>query len=265
MSSIIPNKNLGQHWLRDEQALENIVGHAAISSDDVVLEIGPGLGALTQILAKKAKKVVAVEFDTVLAEKLKKSFIGSEKVEIIHSDILKFNLEKMPKNYKVVANVPYYITAKIIQLLTTAKNPPSKAVLLVQKEVAERLAAKPGGLSILGVSAQYFAEISLGDVVSAELFIPPPKVGSQVAILKMRRQKLFRDIDEKQFFRIVKAGFSAKRKKLRSSLSAGLGVDKKQAEIVLQKASIDSNLRAEMLTLEQWAAISRIISAHDKS
>ncbi|MCA9338817.1 ribosomal RNA small subunit methyltransferase A [Candidatus Saccharibacteria bacterium] len=259
MSSIKPNKNLGQHWLKDEQSLEYIVDCANITPEDTVLEIGPGLGTLTSALAKKAQKVIAVEFDELLAQKLKKSFVGSKKVEVIHSDILAFNLFKMPKNYKVVANVPYYITAKIVQLLTTASNQPNKIVLLVQKEVAERLAAKPGNLSILGVSAQYYAEVSLGRVVSAALFTPPPKVDSQVVILKMRSEKLFSDIDEQHFFKVVKAGFSAKRKKLRSSLSGSLAIDKKEAEELLKQANISPDLRAEALTLEQWAALSRII------
>lgn len=259
MSSIKPNKNLGQHWLKDEQVLEYIAGCADITPEDTVLEIGAGLGTLTSALAKKAKKVIAVEFDGLLAQKLKKSFVGSKKVEIIHSDILTFNLSNLPKNYKVVANVPYYITAKIVHLLTTASNQPSKIVLLVQKEVAERLSAKPGNLSILGVSAQYYAEVSSGEVVPAAFFTPPPKVDSQVVILNMRSKKLFSDIDEQHFFKVVKAGFSAKRKKLRSSLSGSLAVNKKEVEGLLKQASISPDLRAEALTLEQWAALSRII------
>ena len=261
MSSIKPNKNLGQHWLKDEQVLNHITDCADVSHKDTVLEIGPGLGTLTSALAQKADKVIAVEFDQILAGKLQKSFINSKKVAIVQSDILDFDLSKLPKGYKVVANVPYYITAKIVHLLTTAVNPPGKIALLVQKEVAERLAAKPGNLSILGVSAQYYAEVSLGDVVPAEFFTPPPKADSQVVILKTREQVLFKDIDEKTFFRVVKAGFSAKRKKLRSSLSAGLNISKEDAEKLLGQADINPDLRAEALSLEQWAEISRIIKA----
>lgn len=265
MSNIKPNKNLGQHWLKDEGVLEYIASCANISSEDVVLEIGPGLGTLTSVLAKKAKKVIAVEFDEVLASKLQKSFIGSKKVEVVQSDILNFDFSRLPKNYKVVANVPYYITAKIVYLLTTAKNPPKTIVLLVQKEVAERLAATPGNLSILGVSAQYYADVSLGEVVPAALFTPSPKVDSQVVILRMRSEKLFKDIDEKHFFKVVKAGFSAKRKKLRSSLSGSLMFNKKEIEKLLEMVEISPDLRAESLTLEQWAKISRIINTNDKS
>ena len=253
-----PNKSLGQHWLKDEHALNEIAACANIQSEDTILEIGPGLGTLTSVLAKKAKHVIALEFDKSLARNLKKSFKNSN-VEIVEGDILSFDLTSLPAGYKVVANVPYYITAKIIQLLTTSSNPPTIAVLLVQKEVAERLAASPGKLSILGVSAQYFAEVSLGEIVPAELFTPPPKVDSRVVILKTRQAPLFPDIQQIDFFKTMKAGFSSKRKKLRSSLSGGLSIDKKDAEILLEKANIDSGLRAEALTLEQWAALSRII------
>lgn len=253
-----PNKSLGQHWLRDELVLNEIADCVDIQTDDTIFEIGPGLGTLTSVLAKKSKQVIALEFDKALAHSLKKSFKNSN-IEIIEGDILSFDLTSLPSGYKVVANVPYYITAKIIQLLTTSQNGPSVAALLVQKEVAERLAAEPGKLSILGVSAQYFADVRLGKVVPAELFTPPPKVDSQVVILKRHQKPLFLDIDESVFFKTVKAGFSSKRKKLRSSLSGGLGIDKKEAEILLKKAAINSDLRAEALTLEQWAALSRII------
>lgn len=253
-----PKKSLGQHWLHDQDVLQCIISYAEITKEDTVLEIGPGLGALTNLLAKEAKKVVAVEFDNTLAKNLAKKLKNSN-IELIEGDILKFDLTHMPKNYKVVANIPYYITGKIIQLLTTSNNPPEIVVLLVQKEVAERLAAQPGQMSILGVSAQYYADVSLGALVKAELFTPPPKVDSQIVILKTRQVSLFSDINEAVFFRVVKAGFSSKRKKIRSSLSGGLNVSKSEVEEYLKKADIDQNLRAEALKLEQWAALSRII------
>ena len=253
-----PNKSLGQHWLRDRNSLAHIAECAELEEDDVVLEIGPGLGTLTSELLRRCKKVIAVEFDAELARKLPAQFPGKN-LEVVQSDILAFDLSTLPKNYKVVANVPYYITSKIVQLLMTAENKPSIAVLLVQKEVADRLAAEPGDMSILAVSAQLFAEVSLGDVVPAELFTPPPKVDSEVVILKTRSQPFLTDISEKDFFRIVKAGFSAKRKMLRSSLSGGLGVSKSEAEELLREAEINPDARAESLSLEQWVNLTRVV------
>jgi 16S rRNA (adenine1518-N6/adenine1519-N6)-dimethyltransferase len=224
-----------------------------------VLEIGPGLGTLTSELLRRAKKVVAVEFDAELARKLPAQFPGKD-LEVITSDILSFDLSAMPKDYVVVANVPYYITSKIVQLLMTADNKPKTAVLLVQKEVARRLAAKPGDMSILGISAQLFAEVSLGDVIPASFFTPPPKVDSQVVILKTRQTPFLTDVDEKDFFKVVKAGFSSKRKKLRSSLSGGLNIDKSEVEVILQKAGVSPDARAEELDLGQWVSLVRIVA-----
>jgi 16S rRNA (adenine1518-N6/adenine1519-N6)-dimethyltransferase len=251
-----PNKSLGQHWLRDRDVLAHIADCAELESSDTVLEIGPGLGTLTSELLRRSEKVLAVEFDGELARKLPAQFPGKN-LEVVQSDILAFDLSVMPKDYKVVANVPYYITSKIVQLLMTAENKPSIAVLLIQKEVAERLAAKPGDMSILAVSAQLFADVTVGDVVPAAMFTPPPKVDSQVVILKTRSEPFLTDVDEKDFFRIVKAGFSAKRKQLRSSLSGGLAISKQDAESLLQKAGISPDLRAEALSLDQWVDLTR--------
>lgn len=254
-----PKKSLGQHWLRDRFVLEHIADCAEVTEDDTVLEIGPGLGTLTSELLRRAKKVIAVEFDEDLARKLPGQFPGKN-LEVVQSDILSFDLSVLPKNYKVVANVPYYITSKIVQLLMTAENKPSVAVLLVQKEVAERIAAQAGDMSILAVSAQLFAEASLGDVVPAELFTPPPKVDSQVVILKTRERSLIGETQEKEFFRVVKAGFSAKRKKLRSSLSGGLAISKEQAAELLQKARINPDSRAEDLAIADWQRLTEVIN-----
>lgn len=249
------NKALGQHWLRDRDVLTHIADCAEVNDDDMVLEIGPGLGTLTSELLRRSQKVIAVEFDSELARKLPGQFPGKN-LEVIESDILSFDLSSLPTGYKVVANVPYYITSKIVQLLMTASNKPAVAALLVQKEVAERLAAKPGDMSILAISAQLFAEVSLGDKVPAALFTPPPKVDSQVVILKTRPEPLVSDEQEKEFFRFVKAGFSAKRKKLRSSLSGGLGISKVEVETMLEAARIPLDARAEDLSISDWQKLS---------
>lgn len=253
----MPNKSLGQHWLKDRLILEAIADSAELTSDDTVLEIGPGLGTLTSVLLGRAERVIAVEFDPELARKLPAQFPGKD-LTVHTADILSFDLSDLPEGYKVVANVPYYITSKIVQLLMTSVNKPSIAVLLVQKEVAERLAAEPGDMSILAISAQIFAEVSLGDEVPAEFFTPPPKVDSQVVILRSRPSSLLASVDEKKFFRIVKAGFSAKRKKLRSSMSGGLGISKDQASELLVSASIDPDSRAEDLAIDDWLRLTEV-------
>jgi 16S rRNA (adenine1518-N6/adenine1519-N6)-dimethyltransferase len=255
-----PNKSLGQHWLHDREVLAHIADCAELQPTDTVLEIGPGLGTLTSELLRRSEKVIAVEFDEELARKLPAQFPGKS-LEVVQSDILSFDLSDLPGGYKVVANVPYYITSKIIQLLMTAKNKPSVAVLLVQKEVAERLAARPGDMSILAISAQLFAEVSLSAVVPARLFTPPPKVDSQAVILKTRATPILTSVSEKEFFHLVKAGFSAKRKKLRSSLSAGLQMEKSDVESLLASADIDAGARAETLSLTQWARLTELFFA----
>lgn len=246
-----PNKSLGQHWLKDRDILAHIAECAEIDPSDTVLEIGPGLGTLTSELLRRAHRVVAVEFDSELARKLPAQFPGKN-LEVFHHDILTFDLSLLPVGYKVVANVPYYITSKIVRLLMTSANKPTAAVLLVQKEVAQRIAAKPGDMSILAISAQLYAEVTLGDIVPAAFFTPPPKVDSQVVILKTRSAPLVTPEAEKQFFRLVKAGFSARRKKLRSSLAGGLGISKQAAEALLYSADISFDARAEDLRLDQW-------------
>jgi 16S rRNA (adenine1518-N6/adenine1519-N6)-dimethyltransferase len=254
-----PKKSLGQHWLRDRDVLAHVANCAELTDKDTVLEIGPGLGTLTSELLRRSNRVVAVEFDEELARKLPAQFPGKN-LEVIQSDILAFDLSNLPADYKVVANVPYYITSKIVQLLMTATNKPSIAVLLVQKEVAQRLAARPGDMSILAISAQIFADVTLGEVVPAALFTPPPKVDSQVVVFKTRSQPYLTDVAEKDFFRVVKAGFSSKRKKLRSSLSGGLNISTAQAEEYLTGASIDPNARAESLALDDWVRLTRQIA-----
>ena len=250
-SSHGPKKSLGQHWLKDPEILADIAEAAELTGYDVVLEIGPGLGTLTSRLLARANSVTAVEFDADLARKLPGQFPG-KKLTVVNQDILQFDLNQLPKNYKVVANVPYYITSKIVEKLMTAENKPSIAVLLVQKEVAERIAAEAGNMSVLSVSVQIFAEAEIDIEVPRQFFTPPPKVDSQVVILRTRNNPLITPEDQRDFFRIVKAGFSAKRKKLRSSLSGGLGIDKSAVEELLKNAGISPDARAEDLAIEDW-------------
>ena len=252
----MPKKELGQHWLKDRDMLAAIADDAELNPTDTVLEIGPGLGTLTSELLRRAGSVVAVEFDGDLALKLPGQFPGKN-LQVVHEDILSYDLNTLPLGYKVVANVPYYITSKIIEKLMTAENKPSLVVILVQKEVAERVAAQAGDMSILAISAQVFAGARLGVVVPREYFTPPPKVDSQVIVLHTLSSPLVAPEDEKAFFRVVKAGFSSKRKKLRSSISAGLAMTKPQAEELLRHANIDPDKRAQDLAIGDWIRLAR--------
>lgn len=254
----MPNKSLGQHWLKDRLILEAIADQADITETETILEIGPGLGTLTSVLLDRAHRVESVEFDAELARKLPAQFPGKN-LKVHNADILSFDLTMLPKGYKVVANVPYYITSKIVQLLSETANPPSLTVLLVQKEVAERLAAQPGDMSMLSISAQVFHEVTLGPLVPAEYFTPPPRVDSQVAILRRRAEPLVPMKQQKAFFRLVKAGFAERRKKLRSSLSAGLHTDKATIDELLLKADLNPESRAQELSIEQWQRLQDLV------
>lgn len=253
-------KSLGQNWLKDRSTLDAIVEFSGVGEGDTVLEIGPGLGTLTSALLRRADRVVAVEFDADLASKLPAQFPGKN-LQVVAGDILQFDLRNLPKKYKVVANLPYYITSKIIMYLLGSGCRPESITILVQKEVAERIAQVEGS-SILALAVENYAEVRLGAVVPAELFTPPPKVDSQVIRLDMREAPLV--ADEKPFMRVIKAGFSQKRKKLRSSLSAGLAVSREQAEVWLKEAGIDPEKRAEMLGFTQWQKLTRVIFGADK-
>lgn len=251
MSEERPKKSLGQHWLHDIDALQAMVEAADVKAGDVVLEIGPGLGTLTKELCKVATRVIAVEFDELLAQELPFR-VPAENLEVRQGDILTFDFTSLPKGYKVVANIPYYLTSNLIRRMCESANPFSMAALLVQKEVAERVCAEAGQTSLLSISTQFYCKVGLGPVVPADLFTPPPKVDSQILMLEYRDKPLFRDVDTIKFFKLVKAGFSERRKKLRSSLSGGLHISKDQSDELLQKAGISGHLRAQNLSLEQW-------------
>jgi len=263
-----PKKSLGQHWLHDEATLNYICDRSNLSQGETVLEIGPGTGTLTKKLLARGAHVVAVEKDKTLAKNLSHYTSPISKVEpwkrrleVAAADILGFDLSQLPKGYKVVANIPYYLTSNLLRVLSESTNPPNLMVLLVQKEVAQRIAAGPGQMSILSVSVQLYYEPELGKVVPAKLFAPPPKVDSQVVILRRlpatRIILVANEVDK--FMQVVKAGFSERRKKLRSSLSSGLGVSKEQADELLKRAVIAPDARAQELSLNQWYKLSELV------
>jgi 16S rRNA (adenine1518-N6/adenine1519-N6)-dimethyltransferase len=249
--SLIGKKSLGQHWLNDEHSLDAIASSINLKSDDTVLEVGPGLGALTSKLVRQAKKVVAVELDREVIVYLQ-SNLKSSNLEIVNENILDFDLTSLPAGYKVVANIPYYLTSKLLRVLNESSNPFSQAALLVQKEVAERVAAEPGKMSLLSVSVQYYCQVSLGKLISADKFTPPPKVDSQVLILKTRDEPLFPEVDSRKYFQLVKAGFSQRRKTLVNSLSGGLRIERPEAGDLIERAGLTSSARPQTLSLEDW-------------
>ncbi len=251
---VLAKKSLGQHWLHDEKILESIVDAAEISQSETVLEIGPGTGTLTKKLLGRGAKVIAVEKDEKLAAGLAKH----KNLQVATGDILTFDLGQLPIGYKVVANIPYYLTSNLLRILSESSNPPELMVLLVQKEVAERICARPGQMSLLAISVQLYYEPTLDRVVPAKLFTPPPKVDSRLVILKRHEKTLFTDLDSQIFFQLTKAGFSERRKKLRSSLAGGLNISKDQADNLLKKAGISPDTRAQELSLQQWYELSRL-------
>lgn len=244
-------KSLGQHWLHDSSILEAIVQAGDIFNGDEVLEIGPGLGTLTDELIKSGANITALEFDQDLVTELQKKYNNCDKVAIIEGDIRSFDFTSMSSNYKIVANIPYYLTSNLIRSISETSNPPKIAVLLIQKEVAQRICALPGKMGILSVTAQFYFKCLLDIEVPARYFTPPPKVDSQVIKLILRSEKLF-DVDEQMFFKFVKAGFLEKRKTLVNSFSSGLGVSKQQVISLLEKSNIASNVRAQELSMQQW-------------
>ncbi len=250
------DKSLGQHWLFDESALAAMCDAGRVAEGDTVLEIGPGLGTLTHQLLDRGANVIAVELDKSLAYDLEDKFRGRS-FELRLQSITDFDFSTLPKGYKIVANIPYYLTSHLLRQICETENQPEIAALLVQKEVAERVTAIPGEMSLLAVSVQSYADSSLGMIVPAELFSPPPKVDSRILVLDFSAEK--KPVDEKRFFQVVKAGFSQPRKKLRSSLAGGLGVSTEKAEKHLLSVNIDPDRRAQTLSIDEWANLTEHI------
>lgn len=285
-------KGLGQNFLVDRISLEKIVEAAELTHDDFVVEVGPGVGTLTQELVDRAGEVIAIEMDEKLAELLNCSIVqllttpkpllgkegnnaamkqsSNEKVKIISADILKLNLNEVigDRPYKVVANIPYYITSKIIQLFLSREHKPEIIILLVQKEVAERVCAKPGEMSVLAASVQLYGRPEIVDIVPKESFFPSPKVDS--AILKIANihtptfSPLLRGsiegVEEKAFFRAVHIGFSSKRKTLLNNLSNGYRLDRKTVSGILNEVGLKDNSRAQELSIDEWKRLAEAIN-----
>ena len=263
-----PKKSLGQNFLFDPVILDRIVAAGEVTATDVVLEIGPGAGSLTRCLAETAKQVIAVELDDRLIPILQYTLADHPSAAVVHGDILASSLETLilpnqkseikNQKFKVVANIPYYLTSAIIRHLLESKIKPSLIVLTVQREVAERLCAKPPEMSVLAVSVQVYGEPRIVGVIPASAFYPKPDVDSAIVRIDLFSDSPFADSDATdQFFSIVKAGFSQKRKKLKNALASGLKMKMEEVEEMLNKAGIDSNRRAETLSVEEWKRVNR--------
>jgi len=247
----LTKKSLGQHWLNDPASLEAMCRGADVGPSDTVLEIGPGPGTLTALLTSRAKHVIAVELDKILAANLPGK-LKAPNLEVVNGDILAYDFTSLTPGYKVVANIPYYLTGHLLRTLSETANPPYSATLLIQKEVARRLSAVPGDMSLLSVTVQFYWQVDLRQEVPAKLFTPPPKVDSQIVVLTWRQKPLFPGLDEAKFFRIIKAGFSQRRKTLLNTLSSGLQLDRELTADVCQAAGIDPQRRAQTLSLDEW-------------
>jgi len=246
-------KWLGQNFLVDRDELNNIVAAAEIDKDDLIVEIGPGLGVMTQELAKKAKKVIAVELDEEIIPILKETTKQFDNIEIKNQDVLKFQAPE--EDYKIVANIPYYITSKILKtFLEKAPNKPKSITILSQREVAEQIIAEPGDLTVLAVSVQVFGQANYVKTILANSFYPAPKVNSAILHIDLYDKPKVK-VDLKIFFQVLKAGFSQRRKKLRNSIGAGLQLPAIKAARLLEGAQIDPSRRAQELSLKEWEAL----------
>lgn len=258
-------KGLGQHFLIDSEVLELIISAAELSPGDTVIEIGPGLGILTRELARRAGRVIAVELDDRLAASLQQT-LAFDNVCIVNGDVLKLEpsalLEEQKAigslfSYKVVANLPYYITSPVLRHFLEASVKPQMMVVMVQKEVAGVIVAKPGQMSLLSVSVQFYGAPRIVGYVPAQSFYPPPEVDSAILRVDVYPQPAV-DVERESFFALVRAGFNLPRKQIANSLAHGLYLPKAEALSLLEKASIVPQRRAETLTLEEWAQLWRV-------
>jgi 16S rRNA (adenine1518-N6/adenine1519-N6)-dimethyltransferase len=250
---IRPSKKLGQNFLIDEGAIKRVIEAGNISSSDIVLEVGPGLGVLTLELAKRAKKVIAVEKDRNMIGHLEG--LGLKNLEIIEKDALRLDVEELGlKEYKIVANLPFYLTAHFMRRFLESKIKPSQMVLVVQKEVGQRICAKPPKMSILSVSVQVYADAEIVSYIPKRAFFPVPNVDSAIIRVSLKGSPISPDEND-LFFKIVKTGFSQPRKQLANNLAKGLGLGKVEVGQWLMDNNIQPSQRAETLRIEEWVGL----------
>lgn len=251
---IKPKKSLGQNFLVEPAGLNKVIDASGLTTTDEVLEIGAGLGSLTYLLAQSARQVTAVEIDREMFVPLREALAEFENVRIVEGDILELKPDELmqQQDYIVVANIPYYISSAIIRHLMEAQRKPKRVVLTVQKEVAERVLARDGKMSLLSLSVQLFGQVSMAGVIPAESFLPVPDVDSAVLKVELYPEPLVPFEQQDAFFKLAHAGFGQKRKTLRNSLSAGLSLSGSEGEKLLLDAGISPQRRAETLTIMEW-------------
>jgi len=251
---IKPARSKGQNFLIKEEIYDKMVVTADLAKDNIVLEVGPGLGFLTAKLAKIAKKVITVELDDKLAEILETGLKAQkvENVEVVNENILDFRSQILDLNskYKIVANLPYNITSVFLRKFLSAEHKPTMMVLMLQKEVAQRICARVGEMSLLAASVQFYAKPEIIEYVPRENFWPRPEVDSAIVKLEIRSKKY--EVEEKKFFQLVKIGFSARRKMLKNNLAAGFRINNTEAENRIKNAGFSQNCRAQELAVEDW-------------
>ena len=256
-------KSLGQNFLHDESVIRDIFAVAEVKEGDWILEVGPGTGALTFQLSERVEKLLAIELDHQLVERLANHFIDSKSVSILEGNILDLHLEAVLREagfaehpYKVIANIPYYITAPIIRTLLSLRIQPQSLTLMVQNEVALRLAAQPGEMSLLSVMAQYYASVEIKRFVPKEAFDPVPKVDSAVILIVPRRP--YDPEEDRKVFRLARAGFAARRKTLVNNLSTSFSIERSVVEGRLATLGLKSDIRAQALSIEAWEHLAKI-------
>ncbi|NTW13658.1 MAG: ribosomal RNA small subunit methyltransferase A [Candidatus Moranbacteria bacterium] len=264
MDHVKAKKSLGQNFLQDVNVVEGVLDIGNIGSGDPVFEIGPGTGALTGPLLSRGAKVKAIELDHDLAERLSETFRDSSDIELIEGNILDMDMDGFllrtglaDHGYKVIANIPYYITAPIIRKLLSLSIRPERIVLMVQEEVADRLAAPPGKMSLISLMAQFYATVTKELDVPKSAFVPAPKVDS--AVVKLVPKRVFSKEGDRNLFRIARAGFSARRKTLANNLSSSLHFPRKNIESMLSSLGLDIRVRAQELSVDDWLALSEVI------
>ena len=251
-------KSLGQHLLVDRRYLSRISGAADLSPGDVVVEVGPGLGVLTRHLAERARRVVAIELDDALAERLKSELAAHENVEVLHDDARSVDLDAVlsgDSRYKVIANLPYYAALPILRRFLEAERRPGLMSVMVQREVARKIAAEPGEMGLVSVAVQLYGRPRVVSNVPPRAFRPPPKVVSSILRIEVYSRPVLELDSVERFFDLVRAGFSARRKQLRNCLRDGLSLGPGEAEAVLTQAGVDPARRAQTLSMEEWGAL----------
>lgn len=262
MIRIKAKKSLGQNFLKNPRILDAIVAAAELAPGETVLEVGPGTGTLTELLAKAARNVLAIEKDHRLISGLKTAFAGTN-VQIIEGDILKLDpadLNLKPGRYSIVANIPYYLTSHLIRLILSVWPKPRGAVLMVQHEVAQRMMAAPPDMNLLGLSVQLYARTRVARRVSRGNFSPPPKVDSAVVVLVPKTDPMS-DTEREQVLSLARQGFRGKRKMLANTLAAATGKTKPEISSILEAAGLDPRIRPEKVSLPAWILISKKLSA----